>query len=277
MKSFVIMPFSKEFDDIYQLGIKETAKNEKVTAYRLDEELFEEGMLEKIYKEIENSDFIIADLSDKNANVFYELGYAHAIGKLTILLTQNSEDIPFDLKHKRHIIYGNSIKHLQDQLKKNIIWAKKEIEQRKNIPLEVELKTVGVLNSSNEYAEAELDFKIDIENISEKISTEIHGIYLHSTKQWNISQDGKKLPNRKSEIKPFSYKYQLSTEIPKLAKKGWTQLNLNLKRTLAYAFEGSTIRENYTIKGDLLLEIATDKGTFTKKLPLKVYIDNLPF
>lgn len=234
-------------------------------------------MLEKIYKEIENSDFIIADLSDKNANVFYELGYAHAIGKLTILLTQNSEDIPFDLKHKRHIIYGNSIKHLQDQLKKNIIWAKKEIEQRKNIPLEVELKTVGVLNSSNEYAEAELDFKIDIENISEKISTEIHGIYLHSTKQWNISQDGKKLPNRKSEIKPFSYKYQLSTENPKLAKKGWTQLNLNLKRTLAYAFEGSTIRENYTIKGDLLLEIATDKGTFTKKLPLNVYIDNLPF
>lgn len=277
MKSFVIMPFSKEFDDIYQLGIKETAKNEKVTAYRLDEELFEEGMLEKIYKEIENSDFIIADLSNKNANVFYELGYAHAIGKLTILLTQNSEDIPFDLKHKRHIIYGNSIKHLQEQLKKNIIWAKKEIEQRKNIPLEVELKTVGVLNSSNEYAEAELDFKIDIENISEKISTEIHGIYLHSTKQWNISQNGKKLPNRKSEIKPFSYKYQLSTENPKLAKKGWTQLNLNLKRILGYAFEGSTIRENYTIKGDLLLEIATDKGTFIKKLPLNVYIDNLPF
>lgn len=94
MKAFVIMPFSEEFDDIYQIGIKETAKNEKVTAYRLDEELFNEGMLEKIYKEIENSDFIIADLSNKNANVFYELGFAHAIGKLTILLTQNADDIP---------------------------------------------------------------------------------------------------------------------------------------------------------------------------------------
>lgn len=277
MKAFVIMPFSEEFDDIYQIGIKETAKNEKVTAYRLDEELFNEGMLEKIYKEIENSDFIIADLSNKNANVFYELGFAHAIGKLTILLTQNADDIPFDLKHKRHIIYGNSIKHLKEQLKKNIIWAKKEIEQFKNIPIEIELKTTGVLNASEEFAEADLDFKIDIENTSDKISTEIQGIYLHSTKEWNISQEGKKVPNRKSDIKPFSYKYQLSIENPKLPKKGWTQLNLNLKRILAYAYDGDIIRENYTIKGELLLEIATDKGTITKKLPLNIYIDNLPF
>ncbi|CAI9677522.1 hypothetical protein [Elizabethkingia anophelis] len=277
MKTFVIMPFSKEFDDIYQLGIKETAKNEKVIAYRLDEELFDEGMLDKIYKEIENSDFIIADLSNKNANVFYELGYAHAIGKLTILLTQNSEDIPFDLKHKRHIIYGNSIKHLKEQLKKNIIWAKNEIEQNKNIPIEIELKTNGILNASEEYAEAELNFKIDIENVSDKISTEVQGIYLHSTKEWNIAQEGKKLPNKKSDIKPFSYKYQLNIENPKLPKKGWTQLNLNLKRLLAYAYDGDIIRDSYTIKGELLLEIATDKGTYTKKLPLNLFIDNLPF
>lgn len=277
MKAFVIMPFSEEFDDIYQIGIKETAKNEKVTAYRLDEELFNEGMLEKIYKEIENSDFIIADLSNKNANVFYELGFAHAIGKLTILLTQNADDIPFDLKHKRHIIYGNSIKHLKEQLKKNIIWAKKEIEQYKNIPIEIELKSTGILNASEEFAEADLDFKIDIENISDKISTEIQGIYLHSTKEWNISQEGKKVPNRKSDIKPFSYKYQLTIENPKLPKKGWTQINLDLKRILAYAYDGEVIRENYTIKGELLLEIATDRGTITKKLPLNIYIDNLPF
>lgn len=277
MKAFVIMPFSEQFDDIYQIGIKETAKNEKVTAYRLDEELFNEGMLDKIYKEIESSDFVIADLSNKNANVFYELGFAHAIGKLTILLTQNADDIPFDLKHKRHIIYGNSIKHLKEQLKKNIIWAKKEIEQHKNIPIQIELKAVGLLNSSEEFAEADLDFKIDIENTSDKISTEIQGIYLHSTKEWNISQAGKKVPNRKSEIKPFSFKYQISIENPKIPKKGWSQLNLNLKRILAYAYDGDVIRESYSIKGDLLLEIATDKGKITKKLPLNIYIDNLPF
>lgn len=277
MKAFVIMPFSEEFDDIYQIGIKETCENEEVKAYRLDEELFSEGMLEKIYKEIENSDFIIADLSNKNANVFYELGFAHAIGKLTILLTQNANDIPFDLKHKRHIIYGTSIKHLKEQLKNNIIWAKNEIEQHKNIPLEIELIASGNLNSSDEYAEADLDFQIDIENISDKISTEIQAIYLHSIKEWNIFQEGKKVANRKSTIKPFSYKYQLTLQNPKLPKKGWTQLNLNLRRALAYAFKGDKIKEKYEIKGDIFLEIATDKGTITKKIPLNMNIYNLPF
>lgn len=62
-----------------------------------------------------------------------------------------------------------------------------------------------------------------------------------------------------------------------MPKKGWTQINLNLKRILAYAYDGEVIRENYTIKGELLLEIATDRGTITKKLPLNIYIDNLPF
>ena len=54
MKAFVIIPFNPNFDDIYQIGIKETAKSLNVEAYRLDEELFDEGMLDKIYSEIEN-------------------------------------------------------------------------------------------------------------------------------------------------------------------------------------------------------------------------------
>lgn len=69
------MPFHNGFDDIYQLGIKEVAKTCDVIAERLDEQLFGEGMLDRIYRQIEIADFIIADLSDRNANVFYELGY----------------------------------------------------------------------------------------------------------------------------------------------------------------------------------------------------------
>lgn len=109
MKAFVIMPFSSEFDDVFKLGIKETSKENGVDAFRIDEELFDEGILEKIYSEIEKADFLIADLSNKNPNVFYELGYAHAIGKLCILITKSAENIPFDLKHKRHIVYGDSL------------------------------------------------------------------------------------------------------------------------------------------------------------------------
>ncbi|WP_318310494.1 hypothetical protein [Flagellimonas crocea] len=277
MKAFVIMPFDEAFDDIYQIGIKETAKDLEVKAYRLDEELFEEGMLDKIYSEIENADFIIADLSDKNPNVFYELGYAHAIDKLCILTTTSAENIPFDLKHKRHIVYGNKISYLKEQLSENINWAKQEIANRKNNPFEIELKTNGILETTEEFANANIDFTLDIENKSNRVSPEIQAVYIHSSKQWNIKQRGNKIPNRKSDLKPYNYKYHLNLDITKIPKKGWTQIEFNTSRILAYAYDGEEIRDNYTIQGNLFLEIATEKGSFNFKIPLSVYIDTLPF
>ena len=50
---------------------------------------------------------VIADITGRNANVFYELGMAHAFGKDVILLSQNEEYIPFDLNRFRHCIYSN--------------------------------------------------------------------------------------------------------------------------------------------------------------------------
>ncbi len=277
MKAFVIMPFASSFDDIFKIGIKATAKESKIEAYRLDEELFDEGMLEKIYREIENCDFIIADLSDKNPNVFYELGYAHAIGKLCILITQSAENIPFDLKHKRHIVYGNSLVHLKEHLKLNFEWAKKEIEANKNNPFEIDLSTNGMLETNEEYAEANINFIIDIENKSNKISPEIQAIYLYSIKMWSIKQNGKNLSYRKSDLKPYNYKYQLITDVTKIPLNGWNQIELNISRILAQKWDGEEIRENYTIQGNMVIEIVTDKGSFSKKIPISVYVDTLPF
>jgi hypothetical protein len=277
MKAFVIMPFAESFDDIFKIGIKDTAKDNGINAYRLDEELFDEGMLDKIYNEIESSDFIIADLSDKNPNVFYELGYAHAIGKLCILITQSAENIPFDLKHKRQIVYGTSIVHLKEQLAKNLEWAKKEIEANKNNPFEIELKTDGSLETTDEYAEATINFIIDIENKSNKVSPEIQAIYFYSSKMWNMKQHGKKLSFKKSDLKPYNYKYQLSVDSTKIPKKGWTQIELNNSRIIANSWEGEEIKDSYTIQGNVFIEIATDKGNFSKKIPINVYVDTLPF
>lgn len=277
MKAFVIMPFNENFDDIYQIGIKKTAADRDVSAYRLDEELFDEGMLDKIYKEIENCDFVIADLSDKNPNVFYELGYAHAIGKLCILTTKDAENIPFDLKHKRHIVYGDSIVHLQEQLSKNIDWAKKEIENQKNNPFEITLKTDGVLSTTDEYAEAKINFNIDIENKSNRVSPEIHAIYLHSSNIWNIKQNDKKVTYRKSELKSYNYKYSLSIENNKIPKKGWTEIELVSSKILANSWKGEEIKDSYTVAGNIYIEIITEKGSYSKRIPISVYIDTLPF
>lgn len=112
--AFVLMPFNEEFDDIYKFGIKEAAAELEVLAERVDEQLYSEGILERIYRQIEVADIVIADMSGQNPNVFYEVGYAHAKEKLCILLTSDSNDIPFDLKHHRHIIYDGSIKKLRE-------------------------------------------------------------------------------------------------------------------------------------------------------------------
>jgi nucleoside 2-deoxyribosyltransferase len=79
----------------------------------VDEQLYREGMLERIYRQVEIADIIIADMAGRNPNVFYEVGYAHAKNKLCILTTTTADDIPFDLKHRRHIVYGNSIEILR--------------------------------------------------------------------------------------------------------------------------------------------------------------------
>lgn len=120
---FVLMPFDEEFDDIYKLGIKQSCIDAGAYCERVDEQIYHESILERIYNQISKADIIIADMTNRNANVFYEVGYAHALGKTTILLTQNSDDIPFDLKHYPHIIYNNKIGKLKEELTTRVRWC----------------------------------------------------------------------------------------------------------------------------------------------------------
>ena len=116
------MPFAKEFDDVYQLGIKPACSGAGAYCERLDEQVFDEGMLDRIYNQIAKADIIVADMSSQNSNVFYEVGYAHALGKRVILITKTANDIPFDLKHRFHIVYDGSITTLKARLLDRMSW-----------------------------------------------------------------------------------------------------------------------------------------------------------
>lgn len=114
------MPFDESFNDNYALGIKKAVIANKAYCERVDEQHFQERILDRIYNQISKADVIIADMSGRNANVFYEVGYAHALGKRVILLTKAASDIPFDLNQYPHIIYGNSISVLKSELTKKL-------------------------------------------------------------------------------------------------------------------------------------------------------------
>lgn len=102
---FVLMPFSRDFPPIYGDHISKVLDTMSLTYARADEFYSNRAVVQDIWTGICNSGIIIADCTNKNPNVFYELGLAHAIGKQVILITQNKADIPFDIEHIRYIAY----------------------------------------------------------------------------------------------------------------------------------------------------------------------------
>lgn len=106
---FIIMPYTDKLNPIYENIIKPVIKDLKLECLRADEIFTSKSIIEDIWNNIKKARFIIADLTDRNPNVFYELGLAHALNKEVILLTQDINDVPFDLRHLRFIVYQDSI------------------------------------------------------------------------------------------------------------------------------------------------------------------------
>ena len=61
--------------------------------------------MEKVWDGICGAQLILADCTQKNPNVFYEIGMAHTVGKKVVLITRSQEDIPSDIKHYEYIQY----------------------------------------------------------------------------------------------------------------------------------------------------------------------------
>ncbi len=103
------MPFTDKLNPIYESIIKPVIKDLKLECLRADEVFTSKPIIEDIWESIKKAKFLVADLTDRNPNVFYELGLAHALNKDVILLTQDLDDVPFDLRHFRIIVYQDSI------------------------------------------------------------------------------------------------------------------------------------------------------------------------
>lgn len=116
---FVLMPFRDPFKDVYESAIRPAVQASGLECLRADEMLKPRRIMDDILESIMASRVLVADLTERNPNVFYELGWSHALGKDVVLLTQKDEDVPFDLRDIRYIRYSADEAGL-DQLRKTL-------------------------------------------------------------------------------------------------------------------------------------------------------------
>lgn len=120
---FVIMPFAEPFDTYYKKIIKPAVDDNELYAVRGDSLFRSTHIMDDIWSAITESTLVIAELTGKNPNVYYELGLAHAMKKPAILVSSNIEDVPFDLRPLRVLIYDKNDPDWGEILKSNIAKA----------------------------------------------------------------------------------------------------------------------------------------------------------
>jgi hypothetical protein len=104
---FIIMPFRAELNFLYLYLRDYLDKKHGLICERGDHRVLTVPLLEKVRKQILDADVILADITGRNPNVFYELGMADAYGKKVILLTADPiEEVPTDIRHLEFIKYN---------------------------------------------------------------------------------------------------------------------------------------------------------------------------
>lgn len=114
---FVIMPFSEELDNTYMV-IESVAVSMGINCSRADKiSTTSEPILNKICTQISQAYYIIADITNLNPNVFYELGIAHVLrdAKKVLIIKEEQTECPSDIKHLHYYAYSKlTLKHLKD-------------------------------------------------------------------------------------------------------------------------------------------------------------------
>jgi hypothetical protein len=120
------MPFDEKYNSVYDNVIKKATAEVGLEAKRADDIFNIKPIIQDIWEHINKAKLIIANLSGKNPNVFYEVGLCHALHKKVIFITDSMDDVPFDLIHLRCITYEDTISDAE-KLRYNLIQTMKQI------------------------------------------------------------------------------------------------------------------------------------------------------
>lgn len=109
-QTFVVMQFTDEYNQLYKEVVQPVCEEYGYEVIRADNVYTSGLIIEDIARSIREASIVIADITPNNANVYYEVGYAHGINKPTILLSDRKRDkLPFDISGFRLLFYDNTI------------------------------------------------------------------------------------------------------------------------------------------------------------------------
>lgn len=111
---FILMPFAGEYKKFYEEAVKEIVTNIGLDCKRVDDYYGPRSIMGDVFNYIKEAKFILADFSECNRNVCFEVGIAHALEKNVVLLSQKLEDVPSALRHIRCHKYERSLKGKQE-------------------------------------------------------------------------------------------------------------------------------------------------------------------
>jgi hypothetical protein len=122
---FVLMPFadSSDLQNVYFDHVKPIIEKLGLRCERADDIHDISGVMQSVWEGINRASIVIADMTERNPNVFYELGIAHTLGKPVVMITQSMDFVPFDLKHLRCLVYDYKparISRFEEALRKTI-------------------------------------------------------------------------------------------------------------------------------------------------------------
>lgn len=118
----LMMPFDPDLASVHEV-VKRAAESCELICRRADDIWDNPAVMQDIVSLIDRSAVVVADCTNKNPNVFYEIGIAHSLGREVIVISQNDADVPFDLKHLRYIKYEATppgLQLLHDRLAKKL-------------------------------------------------------------------------------------------------------------------------------------------------------------
>jgi len=133
---FMMMPFRERFNAIYNNVIRPVTADLNLTIKRGDDFTTTQGaIITEVWAAIYNCKVVIAETTEINANVYYELGIAHMLGKPAILMTQTKEveQLPFDIRHLRFLVYEDSVagsEELTKDLRQSLVWILNDLKEQ---------------------------------------------------------------------------------------------------------------------------------------------------